>query len=218
MRQSDLPAALRRLRQAAKGWVVPIIAEMAQKGATPYEVLIAALLSARTLDTVTAVIAPRLFALAHTPEQIVKLDLGAIERAVHGVGFGETKAKQIAAISHLLLERYDGRVPDDLDRLDELPGVGRKIANLVLTQAFRKPGICVDTHVHRICNRWGYVHTKTPDETELVLRHQLPQAYWIEINPLLVALGQNVCRPANPICSICPVSRYCERVGVTKQR
>jgi endonuclease-3 len=218
MRQSDLPATFRRLRQAAKGWVVPIVTEMAQKGATPYEVLIAALLSARTMDTVTAVIAPRLFALERTPEKMIQLDERTIEHAIHGVGFGETKAKQILAISHLLLEKYDGRVPDDLDSLDELPGVGRKIANLVLTQAFGKPGICVDTHVHRICNRWGYVHTKTPDETEIVLRQQLPQAHWIEINPLLVALGQNVCRPANPICSICPLYRYCERVGVTKRR
>jgi endonuclease III len=218
MKQSDLPAAFRRLRRAAKAWPPPIVTAMAQEGASPYEILVAALLSARTLDTVTAAVAPCLFALARTPEEMVQLDKPEIERAVHGVGFGATKAKQILGLSHILLEKYDGRVPDELDRLDELPGVGRKIANLVLTEAFGRLGICVDTHVHRICNRWGYVQTKTPDETEHVLRRQLPKAYWIQINPLLVALGQNVCRPTNPICSVCPIYGFCERVGVTRQR
>jgi endonuclease-3 len=214
VKRSDLPIAFRRLRQAAKAWVLPIVADMVQKGATPYELLIASLLSARTLDTVTAVNAPRLFALARAPDQMIQLDASVIARAIHGVAFPETKAKQILAISRILLEEYRGRVPDDLVKLDELPGVGRKIANLVVTQAFGKQGICVDTHVHRICNRWGYVHTKTPDETELALREKLPKSYWIEINPLLVALGQNVCRPTIPICSICPVYEFCERVGV----
>jgi endonuclease-3 len=218
MKQSDLPEAFRRLRQAARAWVVPIVADLASRGATPYEILIAALLSARTLDTVTAVIAPRLFALARSPEQMIQFDEGAIARAIRGVAFSETKARQILAISHILLDEYNGRVPEELDQLDELPGVGRKIANLVVTQAFGKPGICVDTHVHRICNRWGYVHTKAPDETELVLREKLPEQHWLEINPLLVALGQNICRPTIPICSSCPVYEFCERVGVTKTR
>ncbi len=218
MNQADLPEAMRRLRQAAKAWTVPIVSDMAHHGATPYEILIASLLSARTLDTVTAVIAPRLFALARTPQEMVTLDIREIERAIHGVAFSETKAKEILEISRILLEQYDGRVPDDLDRLDELPGVGRKIANLVLVDAFNKLGICVDTHVHRITNRWGYVHTKTPDETELALREKLPKRYWKEINALLVALGQNICRPTIPSCSVCPVYDFCERVGVTKRR
>lgn len=218
MKQSDLGTAFRRLRRAAKAWMLPIVADMAQKGASPYEMLIAALLSARTLDTVTAVIAPRLFELARAPEKMIQLKEREIEHAIHGVAFSTTKAKQVLAISHILLDKHGGRVPADLDQLDELPGVGRKIANLVVTQAFGKPGICVDTHVHRICNRWGYVHTRTPDETELALREKLPKKHWIEINPLLVALGQNVCRPATPICSICPVYDFCERVGVSRQR
>lgn len=218
MKQTDLPVAFRRLRRAAGLWTRPIVTEMAGRGASPFEILIAALLSARTLDTVTAVIAPKLFALARTPQEMTQQSEGSIERAIHGVGFGPTKAKQILAISNILLHDYNGRVPDDLDRLDALPGVGRKIANLVITEAFGKPGICVDTHVHRICNRWGYVHTQAPDETEAVLRKQLPKAYWIEINRLLVMLGQNVCRPTNPICSICPVYEYCQRVGVKKRR
>lgn len=198
--------------------MVPIVADLAQKGASPYELLIAALLSARTLDTVTAVIAPRLFELARTPQQMIRLNVREIAKAIYGVAFAATKAKQILAISNLVIDKYGGRVPEDLEDLDELPGVGRKIANLVVTQVFGKPGICVDTHVHRICNRWGYVQTKTPDETELALREKLPRKYWIEINPLLVALGQNVCRPASPICSICPIYEFCERVGVKRQR
>lgn len=218
MKQSELAPAFRALRKAAEAWTVPIVSDMATHGATPFEILIAALLSARTLDTVTAVIAPRLFALARTPEQMLRLNAREIEKAIHGVAFSETKSKQILEISRILIEQYGSRVPDDLDQLDELPGVGRKIANLVVTDAFNKPGICVDTHVHRITNRWGYVHTKTPDETELALREKLPRRHWHEINKLLVALGQNVCRPTIPSCSICPVYQYCERVGVGKQR
>ncbi len=218
MKQSELPDAFRRLRQATQAWMVPLVVGMARKGATPYEILIAALLSARTLDTVTMVVAPRLFELANTPEKMIRLRQKEIERAIQGVAFGETKAKQILELSHILLDKYQGRVSDDLDELDALPGVGRKIANLVVTQAFGKLGICVDTHVHRITNRWGYVRTKTPDETELALREKLPREYWIEINALLVALGQNICHATSPRCSICPVRAYCDRVGVTHSR
>ncbi len=218
MIQSELSEAFRRLRAAAKKWMVPMVYDMAQKGATPYEILIASLLSARTLDTVTMAIYPRLFKLANTPQKMITLSEKEIERAIHGVAFSETKAKQIKQLSQILLEKYDGRVPETIEELDELPGVGRKIANLTVTMAFGHPGITVDVHVHRITNRWGYVQTKTPDETELVLREKLPEKYWLEINGLLVALGQNVCRPAIPNCSVCPVYEFCERVGVTKRR
>ncbi|MGB8647766.1 MAG: endonuclease III [Anaerolineae bacterium] len=218
MEQSDLPELFKRLREAAQTWTTPIVSDMARHGAAPFEILIASLLSARTLDTVTAVVAPRLFALARTPEQMIRLHTTEIEKAIHGVAFSETKSKQILRIAHILLDEYNGQVPDDLERLDALPGVGRKIANLVITDAFNKPGICVDTHVHRITNRWGYMHTKTPDETELALREKLPPRYWLEINALLVALGQNICRPTTPNCSHCPVYEFCERVGVSKQR
>src|SRR5574341_380973 len=153
MKQSELPDAFRRLRQATQAWMVPLVVDMARKGATPYQVLIAALLSARTLDTVTMMVAPRLFILANTPEKMVRLKEKEITRVIQGVAFSATKAKQILGLSHILLDKYQGRVPDDLDELDELPGVGRKIANLVVTQAFGKLGICVDTHVHRITNR-----------------------------------------------------------------
>lgn len=218
MTNADLPDAFRRLRAAAKHWAAPMIYDMAQKKRSPFEILIASLLSARTLDTVTIQVYPELFKRADTPQKMVAVPEAEIERIIHRVAFSATKAKQILAISRILLEKYDGKVPQTLDELDELPGVGRKIANLTLTEAFGKPGITVDVHVHRIVNRWGYVKTKTPDETEMVLREILPPKYWIEINGLLVALGQNICRPITPICSQCPVFEYCARVGVTKSR
>lgn len=218
MTNEQLPEAFRRLRAAAKHWMVPMVYDLANKGGTPYEILIASLLSARTLDTTTIVVYPALFKLANTPEKMVKLSETAIEKVIHRVAFSATKAKQIQALSQILIERYGGKVPQTIEELDELPGIGRKIANLTVTMAFGVPGITVDVHVHRIVNRWGYVKTKTPDETERVLREKLPHRYWIEINGLLVALGQNICRPATPICSQCPVYEFCERVGVTKSR
>lgn len=218
MTNDQLPDAFRKLRAAAKHWMVPMVYDMAQKGATPYEILIASLLSARTLDTVTMVVYPELFKVANTPEKMVQVSEREIERLIHRVAFSQAKAKQIKALSQILIDKYGSKVPETIEELDELPGVGRKIANLTVTMAFGHPGITVDVHVHRITNRWGYVETKTPDETELVLREKLPKKYWLEINGLLVALGQNICRPSLPICSKCPVYEYCERVGVRKHR
>jgi endonuclease-3 len=214
----DLPETFRRLRQAAKHWVVPMVYDMAQKGATPYEILVASLLSARTLDTVTTRVYPELFRLANTPEKMVALAEAQIERAIRPVAFSSAKARQIKALSQILIDRHGGRVPQTLEELDELPGVGRKIANLTLTMAFGKPGITVDVHVFRVTNRWGYVHARTPDETELQLRDKLPRRYWIEINGLLIPFGQNVCRASLPKCSQCPVNEFCEKVGVTASR
>ncbi len=218
MTNDDLPEAFKRLRAAAKNWVTPMVYAMKQKGATPYEILIASLLSARTLDTVTTVVYPKLFQLANTPEKMLRLSEAQIERAIHRVAFSNAKAKQILGLSKILVEKYDRRVPETIEELDELPGVGRKIANLTVTMAFDKPGITVDTHVHRIVNRWGYVQTKTPDQTELALRRQLPEKYWVEINGLLIPFGQNICRPGIPLCSRCSLYEFCERVGVTKYR
>ncbi len=218
MDNNEIPDAFKRLREAAKHWMVPMVYDLTQKGGTPYEILVASLLSARTLDTVTMVVYPELFKLANTPKKMVTLSEEVIEHAIHRVAFSQVKAKQIKGLSQILLDQYGGKVPETIEELDELPGVGRKIANLTVTEAFGVPGITVDVHVHRITNRWGYVHTKNPDETELVLRKKLPPEYWIEINGLLVALGQNICRPATPICSKCPVNIYCDRVGVLKNR
>jgi endonuclease-3 len=196
----------------------PLIDAMGADGQTPFRILIATLLSLRTKDTLTAVVAPRLFAEADTPQAMLTLDEARIAELIYPVGFYRNKARSIVQICTILIERYGGAVPADLDALLELPGVGRKTANLVLTMGFALPGICVDIHVHRICNRWGYVHTKTPDATELVLREQLPARYWIAINGLLVTLGQNICHPTSPRCSICPVANYCARVGVVRSR
>ena len=141
-----------------------------------------------------------------------------IEKAIYPVGFYKTKAQTLLDISRTLVEQYEGRVPDEIDELVKFKGVGRKTANLVVTQGFQKPGICVDTHVHRISNRWGYVESKTPEETERALRAKLPRPYWIEINDLLVAMGQTICHPTSPKCSLCPVEKYCAKIGVVRSR
>jgi endonuclease-3 len=141
-----------------------------------------------------------------------------IAELIYPVGFYRNKARSIVQICTILIEQYAGAVPSDLDALLALPGVGRKTANLVLTAGFGLPGICVDVHVHRICNRWGYVNTRDPDKTELALRAQLPPEYWISINSLLVTLGQNICTPTSPRCSACPIAAYCLRIGVTRSR
>jgi endonuclease-3 len=194
------------------------MAELAAERRDPFRVLIACLLSLRTKDETTGPAAARLFALADTPEAMRRLPAKRIERAIFPVGFYRTKARVLLGVCRDLLERFGGRVPDDIDRLLTLKGVGRKTANLVVTQGFNKPGICVDIHVHRISNRLGYVKTKNPTETETALRKRLPRRYWIGYNDLLVSFGQNICHPVSPRCSKCPVRRRCARVGVTRSR
>jgi endonuclease-3 len=181
-------------------------------------VLVACILSLRTQDTTTGPAAARLFAVADTPRALLRLTPRRIERLIFPVGFYRRKARVIRAICRDLLARFGGRVPDEIDDLLTLEGVGRKTANLVVTMGYDKPGICVDTHVHRISNRLGYVRTRTPEETEQALRARLPRRYWIGYNDLLVAFGQNVCTPLSPRCSACPVRALCRRVGVTVAR
>jgi endonuclease-3 len=194
------------------------MAEVAAERRDPFRVLIACLLSLRTKDETTGPAAARLFALADTPGAMRQLPAKRIERAIFPVGFYRTKARVLLGVCRDLLERFAGQVPDDIDRLLTLKGVGRKTANLVVTQGFNKPGICVDIHVHRISNRLGYVKTKNPTETETALRAQLPRRYWIGYNDLLVSFGQNICHPVSPRCSECPVRPRCARVGVTRSR
>lgn len=184
----------------------------------PFTVLISCLLSLRTQDKTTGEASARLFRLAKTPRTMAKLPAAKIEQAIYPVGFYKTKAKNIVKICRIIISEYNGRVPDDIDTLLKLPGVGRKTANLVVTLGYNKPGICVDTHVHRITNRWGYVQTKTPEKTEAALRAKLPEGYWMIINDLLVTYGQNICKPISPFCSQCKIYRYCGRVGVNKSR
>lgn len=219
MKSFPIHSVMQTLQTSMQGYTLPMIDEMGNTGAsTPFRVLVATILSLRTKDTLTAVVAPRLFAVADTPQAIVALPEEELAQLIYPVGFYRNKARSLRQISQILLDQYAGQVPADLDALLALPGVGRKTANLVLTAGFGLPGICVDTHVHRICNRWGYLSTKTPDETELVLREILPAEYWIPINGLLVMLGQNICHPTSPRCSGCPVAAWCARIGVTRTR
>lgn len=209
---------LRILTKAAEDWNPPVVTEMATFARDPYHVLIACLLSLRTKDETTGPAARRLFALADTPNKMVGLTPARIRDAIYPVGFYKTKAQTVLAVSRRILDHYAGHVPDDIDELLTFKGVGRKTANLVVTLGFQKPGICVDTHVHRISNRWGYVESKTPDHTEQALRAKLPKRFWIGYNDLLVAFGQTLCHPTSPRCSECPVERYCDKVGVARSR
>jgi endonuclease III len=206
------------LRREVPKWETPIVTLMAETYESPFRVLISCLLSLRTQDATTARASHRLFAVADSPAAMLKLDAKKIETLIFPVGFYRTKAKNILDICKTLIGNYGGKVPDEIDELLKLKGVGRKTANLVVTLGYKKPGICVDTHVHRISNRWGYVRTTTPEKTEFALRAKLPKQYWIEYNDLLVSFGQHLCRPISPICSQCPLVKYCDQNDVTIRR
>ncbi len=178
----------------------------------PYLVLICCILSLRTNDKTTIKAAKNMLKLAKTPEEMIKVDVDTLSCAIYPVGFYKNKASQIIELSKELVEKYNSEVPDEIDELVKFKGVGRKTANLVLTKGFNKPAICVDTHVHRITNRLGLLKTKTPDETEMVLRKILPEKYWIDFNTLLVTHGQNICKPQNPNCENCSVSKFCRKI------
>lgn len=218
MRDGDIHAVLRILRRDVARWQEPVVGVVARESRDPFRILIACILSLRTRDQTTAEASRRLFSLASDPASMRALPVRRIERAIYPVGFYRNKAKQLKQICARLLTEYGGRVPNSIDQLLTLPGVGRKTANLVVTIGYGKPGICVDTHVHRISNRWGYIRTKTPEQSEETLRRKLPPRYWITFNDLLVPFGQNICQPISPHCSRCNVARYCQRVGVAKSR
>lgn len=177
----------------------------------PYLVLIACILSLRTNDKTTYPATLRMLKLAKNPQEMAKVKVEDLERAIYPVGFYKNKAGQIIELSKILVEKYESKVPCDIDELCKFRGVGRKTANLVLSEGFNTPAICVDVHVHRIFNRLGYLKTKTPEETEFALREKLPKKYWIPINSLLVTHGQNICKPIKPLCSNCPVEKYCRK-------
>ena len=214
----DIDRFVATLARHLPKWRAPIITLMAQRGASPFEVLVSTVLSLRTKDEVTAQASRRLLSRARTPQAILALSREKIAELIYPVGFYPTKARQLRRISRILLEQYQGRVPDQMAQLLALPGVGRKTANLVLVEAFKKEAICVDTHVHRISNRIGYVSTKTPEQTEVALRERLPRKHWIRYNELLVAFGQVLCRPISPWCSRCPAYDMCPRIGVGRSR
>lgn len=178
----------------------------------PYLVLIACILSLRTNDRTTYPATLRMLELAKTPQEMMRVNVADLEKAIYPVGFYKNKAGQIIELSKLIVEKYNGKVPDSIDELCKFRGVGRKTANLVMTLGFGVPAICVDVHVHRIFNRLGYIKTKNPEETEFALRDSLPLEYWIPINTLLVTHGQNVCKPIKPMCEVCPIADCCDKL------
>ena len=178
----------------------------------PYLVLIACILSLRTNDKTTYPATLRMLELGRTPEDFANCDVKELEKAIYPVGFYANKARQIVELSRTLVEKYNSKVPDSIEEMTKFNGVGRKTANLVMAKGFQKPAICVDVHVHRIFNRLGYIKTKNPEETEFALREKLPEKYWIDINTLLVTHGQNVCKPINPKCDICPIKDLCKKI------
>ena len=209
---------IRLLEQELVKRELPIVTKLAEEHRDPFEILISTLLSLRTKDEVTAAATERLFSLASTPAEMLRLSEAEIQRAIYPVGFYRNKAETIRHVCQELIERFQSRVPDSIEELLTLKGVGRKTANLVVSLGFNGAGLCVDTHVHRISNRIGYVRTKNPEETEFALRAKLPPEHWSRYNTILVAFGRNTCRPISPLCSHCPVEAYCDRVGVGKSR
>ena len=219
MTNEEIPGIFRVLRRVVKKWKVPVVDEMGREDLpNPFKVLVSCILSLRTKDAVTEAASDRLFKLADTSKGLVKLTIPQIEKAIYPSAFYKNKARSLKEMCRTLNEKYDGNVPDDIDALLALKGVGRKTANLTVILGYGKMGICVDTHVHRICNRWGYISTRTADETEMVLRGMLPKKYWREINALLVAYGQNLCKPVSPHCSECPIETFCEKREVGTHR
>jgi len=209
---------LTKIRHAIRPFQTPAVTQIAAKSRDPFRVLISCLISLRTKDEVTDEANQRLFAKADTPEKMLQLREKEIAKLIFPAGFYRTKAKQIHGISRALIDQHQGRVPDTLEELLQLKGVGRKTANLVVTIAYNKPGICVDTHVHRIANRLGWVKTKTPEQTEMALREILPKRYWIPLNDWLVTFGQNICQPVSSWCSKCPLDQGCPKIGVKYRR
>ncbi len=214
----DIEQVIRLLQKEVADYQVPVVDLIAAQTKDPFKVLVATILSARTKDEVTAAASRRLFKRAATPEKLARLSAPVLEKIIYPVGFFRNKAKYLAALPAVLQEKFSGRVPDTIDELVQLPGVGRKTANLVVAVAFGKPAICVDTHVHRIMNIWGYVQTKTPLATEMALRKKLPQQYWTGINSILVAFGQGTCRPRRPMCDRCIIADLCPQIGVTPRK
>lgn len=214
----DIDRFVATIKKAYRGWDAPVVTLVASRGASPFDILVSTILSLRTKDEVTVEATGRILETADTPEKMVMLSEETIAKLIYPVGFYPTKAKQLKKISRILIDQYNSEVPADIDKLLELPGVGRKTANLVLIEGFGMDAICVDTHVHRISNRIGYVKTKNADKTEFALRKKLPKKHWIYYNEMLVAFGQVLCRPISPWCSRCPVAEMCPQIGVDRTR
>jgi endonuclease III len=210
----DINSVLEILSEHVKQYNVPAIDEIEARTKDPFRVLVGTILSAQTKDKVTHQATTKLFSEIDKPEDLNQLSVEQIEKLIYPVSFYKTKARHLKQLPEFLING----IPQTINELIKLPGVGRKTANLVVSVAFKKPAICVDTHVHRITNRWGYVETKTPFETEMVLRNKLPKEHWNVINFYLVSFGQNLCTPISPHCSKCPIAKYCKRINVQTSR
>ncbi|MDH3393569.1 MAG: exodeoxyribonuclease III, partial [Desulfobulbaceae bacterium] len=214
----DVEKVLPRLKKIVADYNTPVVDLIAVQTNDPYKVLVATILSARTKDEVTAKASARLFKRAPDMKSLAKLGEAELEKLIHPVGFFRNKAKYLAQLPEVLGREFQGQIPDEVAPLTKLPGVGRKTANLVVAVAFRKPAICVDTHVHRIMNILGYVDTKEPLATEMALREKLPKKFWLTVNSTLVAFGQEMCKPLRPHCDRCPIAEDCPQIGVTPRR
>ena len=210
----DINKIYKVLEKQFKSYPAPVVDLIEAQTKDPFKILVTTMLSARTKDKTTSEVAHRLFEVVDKPEDINNYNVEELEKLIHPVGFFRNKARYLKELPNVLKNEFNNNIPDEIDDLIKLPGVGRKTANLVRAIAFKKPAICVDVHVHRICNRIGYVETNTPFETEMALRKKLPKEYWININSFLVAFGQNHCKPINPKCSTCKIYSECARNGV----
>ncbi len=206
------------LKKQIRSLHVPWLDQMTSRERDPFKVLVSCILSLRTKDKVTGEASQRLFQLAQTPGEMSKLSAERIQKEIYPVGFYRVKAQRIRDLSREIVGRFKGKVPSTIEELLLLKGVGRKTANLVVTLGYNKHGICVDTHVHRITNRWGLVETKNPTQTEFALRELLPIQYWKPLNGILVAFGQGICKPISPLCSQCHIRPACARIGVQHSR
>ena len=216
-REFNIVEGLKKLKKAVRKFRTPSVTVIAKKN-DPFAVLVSCIISLRTRDEVTELASTRLFALAKLPAELLELSNAKIEKAIYPAAFYRNKTRSLKELCQVLVKEYSGKVPDKLEQLLKLKGVGRKTANLTLILGHNKPGICVDIHVHRISNRWGYVKTKSPNETEMVLREILPKRFWKGYNDLLVSFGQNLCKPVSPFCSNCPVEDQCPKIGVNRFR
>jgi endonuclease III len=214
MARFDIDAVMAELKKHFYRVKTPIVDLIQIKTKDPFKVLVATILSARTKDETTTKASNELFKVVKNPEDLEKISEEELNSIIRQVGFHNMKTKHLKQLPKALFEKFGGKVPSEIDDLLELPGVGRKTANLVRSVAFSLPAICVDVHVHRISNRWGYIKTKTPLESEMALRAKLPGKHWLQYNSYVVAFGQNLCTTRKPRCDECPIYQYCKRVGV----
>lgn len=218
MKKVDIGKIYNTLKKESKNFNVPVVDLIQMQTKDPFKVLLGTILSARTKDKVTMKASDKLFSKVKGVGDLDKLSQKEVEKLIYPVGFYKTKAKHLKQLPKVMRDEFDGVIPQAVEELIKLPGVGRKTANLVVAVGFQKPAVCVDTHVHRIMNRLGYVKTNTPFETEMALRKKLPVKYWEKINSLIVAFGQHLCSPISPWCSKCPVIDYCNQNNVTTKR